>query len=152
VQRTFVSRTSRWCARRFNGNGPRDWTRVYKTEEINKSEYDEGMKKYRDGNTGRGAWIIFFVGKRQIPKGFLNSRTSSLSSFAGTPVEGGRGQLDTANTECNIELEERAEKIFGNLHSPPVYKDAMTVAQAEGLLADVALEWPECGDKSSPGK
>src|SRR5260370_29960893 len=52
---------------------------------------------------------------------------------------GGRGEWDTDNTECKIELEERAEKYSGS-YTLRRLQDAMTVAQAEGLLADVALQ------------
>src|SRR5260370_15321299 len=47
--------------------------------------------------------------------------------------------MDAANTECSAELGEREERYAG-IYALRRLQDAMTVAQAEGLLADVALE------------
>jgi len=54
-------------------------------------------------------------------------------------VEGGRGQMDAANTQCTTELGEREERYSG-IYNLREYQDATTLAQAEGLLADVALD------------
>src|SRR5258708_12659084 len=80
---------------------------VYKTEEMSKSEYDEGMKKYRDG-TQEESVDYFFVGKDKYQR--VSQQQDKLAEFIRWyAVEGGRGQLDTANTQCNIELEETAQ-------------------------------------------
>jgi len=47
--------------------------------------------------------------------------------------------MDTANTNCTIELGEKEERYSG-IYTLRRLQDAMTVAQAEGLLADVAVE------------
>jgi hypothetical protein len=47
--------------------------------------------------------------------------------------------MDAANTQCTTELGEREERYAG-IYDLRRWQDAMTVAQAEGLLADVALE------------
>ena len=134
VQRTFVPDEPLVCTA-FNGMAAR-LDAVYKTEEISKSEYDESMKKYRDG-TQEESVDYFFVGKDKYQR--VSQQPDKLVEFIRWyAVEGGRGQLDTANTECNIELEERAEKYSG-IYTLRRLQDAMTVAQAEGLLADVAL-------------
>jgi hypothetical protein len=54
-------------------------------------------------------------------------------------VEGGRAQMDAANTQCNIELRER-EGTYAHIDAIRQLQDTLTVSQAEGLLADVALE------------
>jgi hypothetical protein len=47
--------------------------------------------------------------------------------------------MSTADTQCSTELEERQERYAG-IYTLRRLQDAMTVSQAEGLLADVALE------------
>src|SRR5260370_10591910 len=134
VQRTFVPDEPLVCTA-FNGMAAR-LDAVYKTEEISKSDYDEAMKKYRD-RTHEESADYFFVGKDKYQR--ISHQHAKLAEFIRWyAVEGGRGQLDTANTECRIELEERAEKYSG-IYTLRRLQDAMTVAQAEGLLADVAL-------------
>ena len=46
--------------------------------------------------------------------------------------------MSTADTQCSIELGEKEERYSG-IYTLRRLQDAMTVAQAEGLLADVAL-------------
>ena len=47
--------------------------------------------------------------------------------------------MDAANTQCSTELGEREERYAG-IYNLRQLQDAMTVARAEGLLADVAME------------
>src|SRR5258708_39040215 len=47
--------------------------------------------------------------------------------------------MGTADTQCSIELGEKEERYSG-IYDLRRWQDAMTVAQAEGLLADMALE------------
>ncbi len=47
--------------------------------------------------------------------------------------------MSTADSQCSTELAEREERYSG-IYNLRQLQDAMTVAQAEGLLADVALE------------
>src|SRR6266566_5168935 len=56
VQRTFVPDEPLVCTA-FNGMAAR-LDAVYKTEEISKSEFDEGMKKYRDGMHEEGEDVV----------------------------------------------------------------------------------------------
>ncbi len=57
VQRTFVPDEPLVCTA-FNGMAAR-LDAIYKTEEISKSEYDEGVKKYRDGAQEDG--VDYFI-------------------------------------------------------------------------------------------
>src|SRR5260370_26559950 len=110
---------------------------VYRTEEISKTEYDEGMKKYRDGTQIEG--VDYFIGgkdKYQRTTVQLYKRAEFIRWYA---VEGGRVRMGTADTQCSIELGEKEERYSG-IYTLRRLQDAMTVAQAEGLLADVALE------------
>jgi len=47
--------------------------------------------------------------------------------------------MSAADTQCSTELQEKEERYSG-IYTLRRLQDAMTVAQAEGLLADVALE------------
>src|SRR3981189_1618483 len=110
---------------------------VYKTEEISKTEYDKGMKKYRDGTQAEGV-DYFMGGKDKYQRVFLvwNKLAEFMRWYA---VEGGRGQMSAADTQCSTELQEKEERYSG-IYTLRRLQDAMTVSQAEGLLADVALE------------
>src|SRR5260370_26767418 len=58
VPRTFVPYEPQPCIE-FDRMAAR-LDAVYKTEEISKTEYDEGMKKYRDGTQEEG--VDYFIG------------------------------------------------------------------------------------------
>src|SRR5260370_5943675 len=58
VQRTFVPYEPQSCIE-FDRMAAR-LDAVYRTEEISKTEYDEGMKKYRDGTQIEG--VDYFIG------------------------------------------------------------------------------------------
>src|SRR5260370_3184079 len=95
------------------------------------------MKKYRDGTQEEG--VDYFIGgkdKYQRVSLQLNKRDAFIRWYV---VEGGRGELDSSNTQCNTELREREER-YGGIYSLRQIQGEMTVSQAEGLLADVALE------------
>lgn len=135
VQRTFVPDEPLVCTA-FDGMAAR-LDAVYGIEEISKSEYDEGMKKYRDGTQEEGV-DYFMVEKDKYQR--ISQRQDKLAEFIRWyAVEGGRGQMSTADTECSIELAERQEKYSG-IYTLRRLQDAMTLAEAEGLLADVAME------------
>jgi len=135
VQRTFVPKEPLPCVA-FNQMATR-LDAVYKTEEISKIDYSEGMKKYLNGTQEDGVdYFIVEKGKYQR----VSLQGDKLAEFIRWyVVEGGRGQLDAANTQCTTELGEREERYAG-IYDLRRWQDAMTVAQAEGLLADVALE------------
>src|SRR5712692_7575578 len=76
VQRTFVPDEPLVCTA-FNGMAAR-LDAVYKTEEISKSEYDEGMKKYRDG-TQEESVDYFFVGKDKYQR--VSQQQDKLAEF-----------------------------------------------------------------------
>ena len=110
---------------------------VHKTEEISKTEYDQGMKKYRDGTQVEG--VDYFIGgkdKYQRISLQWDKRAEFIRWYA---VEGGRGQMGVASTKCNIELGER-EGTCDRIYALRQLQNTMTVSQAEGLLADAALE------------
>src|SRR5467141_916673 len=134
VQRTFVPNEPLPCVA-FNQMADR-LDAVYKTEEISKTEYDKGMKKYRDGTQAEGV-DYFMGGKDKYQRVFLlwNKLAEFIRWYA---VEGGRGQMSAADTQCSTELQEKEERYSG-IYTLRRLQDAMTVAQAEGLLADVAL-------------
>ncbi len=135
VQRTFVPNEPLPCVA-FNQMADR-LDAVYKTEEISKTEYDKGMKKYRDGTQAEGV-DYFMSGKDKYQRVFLlwNKLAEFIRWYA---VEGGRGQMSAADTQCSTELQEKEERYSG-IYTLRRLQDAMIVSQAEGLLADVALE------------
>jgi len=135
VQRTFVPDEPLPCIA-FDRMAAR-LDAVYRTEEISKTDYDAGMKGYKDGTQVEGV-DYFMGGKDKYQRIFLqwDKRAEFIRWYV---VEGGRGQLSTADTQCSIELGEKEERYSG-IYTLRRLQDAMTVAQAEGLLADVALE------------
>ncbi len=135
VQRTFVPDEPLPCVA-FNRMATRLDT-VYRIDEISKTEYDEGMKKYRDGTQEEGV-DYFIAGKDKYQR--ISLQRDKLAEFIRWyAVEGGRGQMSTADTQCSTELGER-EGQYERIYRLRELQDAMTVSQAEGLLADVALE------------
>jgi hypothetical protein len=135
VPRTFVPNEPLPCVA-FNGMAAR-LDAVYYIEEISKSDYDQGMKRYRDGTQIDG--VDYFKSdkdKYQRMTLQLDKRAEFIRWYA---VEGGRAQLAAANTQCNTELGER-EGTYAQVDAIRQLQDTLTVAQAEGLLADAALE------------
>ena len=135
VPRTFVPNEPLPCVA-FNGMAAR-FDAVYKIEDISKTEYDEGMKKYMDGTQVEG--VDYFMREKDKYKRIslqLDKRADFIRWYA---VEGGRSQMATANTQCNIELGER-EGTYAQIDRIRQLQDTLTVSQAEGLLADVAIE------------
>src|SRR5260370_2984404 len=143
VQRTFVADEPLVCTA-FDAMGGR-LDGVYKTEEISRSEYDEGVKKYRDSAQEEG--VDYFIVEKDKYQRISQQRDKLADFIRWYVVQGGRGQLETANTECSIELAGKQEKNLG-IDTLRRLQDAMTVAQAEGLLADVALAGHEAGIKA----
>ena len=133
--RTFVPDEPKPCIE-FNRMAAR-LDAVYKTEEISKTQYDEGMKKYRDGTQEEG--VDYFIGGKGKYLRISLQPDKRAEFIRWYLAEGGRGQMGMANTHCSIELDER-EKTYERIDSLRQLQDAMTVSQAEGLLADVALE------------
>jgi len=146
VQRTFVPDEPQPCIE-FDRMAAR-LDAVYKTEEISKPDYDEAMKKYRDGTQEEG--VDYFIGGKDKYQRISLQRDKLAEFIRWYAVEGGRGQMGIANTHCTIELGEREgtynlgerekEETYGRIYALRQLQDAMTVSQAEGLLADVALE------------
>jgi hypothetical protein len=135
VPRTFVPHEPLPCVA-FNGMAAR-LDAVYRIEEITKGEYDEGMKKYRNGTQMEG--VDYFKSdkdKYQRMTLQLDKRAEFIRWYA---VEGGRAQLAAANAQCNTELGER-EATYAQVDALRQLQDTLTVAQAEGLLADAALD------------
>jgi hypothetical protein len=135
VERTFVPDEPQPCIE-FNRMAAR-LDAVHKTEEISKTEYDEGVKKYRDGTQVEG--VDYFIGGKDKYQRISLQREKRAEFIRWYVAEGGRGQMGTANTQCTIELRER-EGEYERIYALRQLQDAMTVSQAEGLLADVALE------------
>jgi hypothetical protein len=110
---------------------------VYRIEDISKAEYEQGMKKYGDGTRVEG--VDYFMpekGKYQRLILQLDKRSEFIRWYA---AEGGRSQMATANTQCNIELGER-EGTYAHIDAIRQLQDTLTVSQAEGLLAEAAME------------
>jgi hypothetical protein len=134
VQRTFVPKEPLPCVA-FNQMAAR-LDAVYKVEEISKADYDEGVKRLN----GRQEESVDYVIPEKDKYQRISLQPDKLAEFIRWyVVEGGRGQMDAANTQCTTELGEREERYSG-IYDLRRWQDAMTVAQAEGLLADVALE------------
>lgn len=135
VPRTFVPDEPLPCTA-FNQMAAR-LDAVYRIDQISKAEYDEGMKKYMDGTHVEG--VDYFrpeKGKYQRIILQMDKRAEFIRWYA---VEGGRSQMASANSECNIELGER-EGTYAHIDAIRQLEDTITVSQAEGLLADVAME------------
>jgi hypothetical protein len=135
VARTFVPHEPLPCTA-FNLMAAR-LDAVYRIEDISKAEYEQGMKKYRDGTQVEG--VDYFMTEKDKYQRMilqLDKRAEFIRWYA---AEGGRSQMATANTQCNIELGER-EGTYAQLDAIRQLQDTRTVAQAEGLLADVAME------------
>ena len=110
---------------------------VYKIEEISKTEYDEGVKKYGDGTSVEGA--DYFIGEKGKYQRASLQRDKLAEFIRWYATAGGRRQMSIANAHCNTEMGEREERYSG-IYELRQLQDEMTVSQAEGLLADVALE------------
>jgi hypothetical protein len=135
VQRTFVPKEPLPCVA-FNQMATR-LDAVYKIEEISKADYDEGMKRYMNGTQIEG--VDYFTAEKDKYQRIILQLDKLGEFIRWYMVEGGRGQMDAANTQCTTELGEREERYSG-IYDLRRWQDAMTIAQAEGLLADVALE------------
>src|SRR6266851_2911087 len=135
VPRTFVPDEPLPCIA-FNRMAAR-LDAVYRTEEINKADYDEGMKRYKDRTQEDGV-DYFAVGNNKYQR--ISLLPDKLAEFIRWyAVDGGRGQFSAADDQCSTELQEKEERYSG-IYTLRRLQDAMTVAQAEGLLADVALQ------------
>jgi hypothetical protein len=135
MPRTFVPKEPLPCVA-FNSMAAR-LDAVYRIEEISKAEYDEGMKKYLDGTQVDG--VDYFASEKNKYQRTilqLNKRAEFIRWYA---AEGGRSQMATANAQCNTELSER-EPAYAQLDAIRQLQDTWTLAQAEGLLADAAME------------
>jgi hypothetical protein len=135
MPRTFVAKEPLPCVA-FNSMAAR-LDAVYRIEDISKSEYDAGMKKYIAGTQVDG--VDYFASEKNKYQRMilqLDKRAAFIRWYA---AEGGRSQMATANAECNIELSER-EPEYRHLDAIRQLQDTWTLAQAEGLLADVAME------------
>jgi hypothetical protein len=135
VQRTFVPDEPLPCIA-FNRMAAR-LDAVYRIDEISKADYDEGMKRYKDGTPEDGV-DYFAAGKDKYQR--ISLQPDKLADFIRWyAVDGGRGQMSAADDQCNTELQEKEERYSG-IYTLRRLQDAMTVSQAEGLLADVALQ------------
>ena len=135
VQRTFVPDEPLPCVA-FNRMAAR-LDAVYRIEEITKADYDEGMKRYKDGTPEEGV-DYFASGKDKYQR--ISLLPDKLADFIRWyAVDGGRGQMSAADDQCNTELQEKEERYSG-IYTLRRLQDAMTVSQAEGLLADAALQ------------
>ena len=135
VQRTFIPDEPLPCVA-FNRMAAR-LDAVYRIEEISKADYEQGTKKNTDSIEGDGV-NYFAAGNDKYQKiSFLPGKRAEFIRWYA--VEGGRGQFVTANTQCATEMREREERYAG-IYALRQLQDEMTVSQAEGLLADAALE------------
>jgi hypothetical protein len=135
VSRTFVPSEPLPCAA-FDRMADR-LDAVYRIDDVSKAEYDEGMKKFTSGTQVDG--VDYFIPEKDKYQRIvlqLDKRADFIRWYA---VEGGRSQMASANTQCNIELGER-EATYAHIDAIRQLQDTLTVSQAEGLLADVAIE------------
>src|SRR3989454_2608236 len=109
VQRTFVPDEPLVCTA-FNGMAAR-LDAVYRAEEISKTEYDEGMKKYKDGTQEEG--VDYFIVEKDKYQRISQQRDKLAEFIRWYVVEGGRGPLDKAHTECGLGIAENQEKYSG---------------------------------------
>ncbi len=109
VQRTFVPNEPLPCIA-FNRMASR-LDVIYKTEEISKTDYNQGMKKYMDGTQEEG--VDYFIGGKDKYQRISLQRDKLAEFIRWYAVEGGRGQMDAANTQCSTELGEREERYAG---------------------------------------
>jgi hypothetical protein len=135
VSRTFVPDEPQPCLE-FDRMAAR-LDAVYKIEEVSKTEYDEGVKKYGDGTSIEG--VDYFIGEKGKYQRASLQRDKVAEFIRWYAAEGGRRQMGIANAHCNTEMGERQERYSG-IYDLRQSQDTMTVLQAEGLLADVALE------------
>jgi hypothetical protein len=135
VQRTFVPKEPLPCIA-FNQMASR-LDAVYRIEEISKTDYDQGINKYMNAAQEEG--VDYVIAEKDKYQRVSLQRDKLAEFIRWYVVEGGRGQMDAANTQCTTELGEREERYSG-IYDLRRWQDAMTIAQAEGLLADVALE------------
>lgn len=110
---------------------------VYRIEEISKTEYDEGMKKYANGTSVDG--VDYFIGERPKYQRMILERDQLAVFIRWYAAWGGRQQMGVANDNCNTEMRERVERYSG-IFELRQFQDALTLSKAEGLLADVALQ------------
>jgi hypothetical protein len=141
VPRTFVPNEPQPCIE-FNRMAAQ-LDAVYRVDEISKAEYNEGIKIYRDGTQEKG--VDYFIGGKDKYQRISLQQDKLAEFIRWYAVEGGRGQMGIANTHCTVELGERVgleEKgeTYERIYALRQLQDATTVSQAEGLLADVALE------------
>lgn len=141
VSRTFIPDEPQPCIE-FDGMAAR-LDAVYNIDEVSKADFDEGMKKYADGTSVDG--IDYFVRARALigekaKYQRVSLQRDKLAEFIRWyAAEGGRREMGIANAHCNTEMGERQERYSG-IYDLRQLQDAMTVLQAEGLLADVAME------------
>jgi hypothetical protein len=136
VPRTFIPDEPQPC-KEFDGMAAR-LDAVYKTEEISQAEYDQGTRKNKDSTEEEGLYY-FIVEKNKYQRVSLlpDKRAEFIRWYA---VEGGRGQMSVATTQCNIELQDREGGKYDRIYAIRQLQNTMTVSQAERLLSDVALE------------
>src|SRR5437879_11434145 len=96
VQRTFVPDEPLPCIA-FNRMATR-LDAVYKIEDVSKTDYDEGMRKYKNGTLEEGVDYVI-SGKDKYQR--ISLQRDKLAEFIRWyAVEGARGQVDAANTQC----------------------------------------------------
>jgi len=135
VQRTFVPDEPLPCIA-FNRMATR-LDAVYKIDEISKSEYDEGMRKYRNGTLEED--VDYFIGGKDKYQR-ISLQRDKLAEFHSLVRSGGRARANGRSQHpvlYGIRGERRKIRGIYNLRQ---LQDAMTLARAEGLLADVAME------------
>ena len=135
VSRTFVPNEPQPCTE-FDQMAAR-LDAVFSIEEIGKPEYDAGMKRYEDGTAIEG--VDYFTIEKGKYRRVVLQRDKLAEFIRWYGAAGGRRQMGIANAHCNTEMGEREERYSG-IYELRQLQDAMTVSQAEGLLADAALE------------
>src|SRR2546427_8836192 len=110
VQRTFVPDEPLVCTA-FNGMAAR-LDAVYRAEEISKTEYDEGMKKYKDGTQEEG--VYYFIVEKDKYQRISQQRDKLAEFIRWYVVADGRGGMGTTkNGRGHGITEGRGKKIGG---------------------------------------
>jgi hypothetical protein len=135
VSRTFVPDEPQPCIE-FDRMAAR-LDAVYIVQEISKAEYDEGVKRYGTGTAVEA--VDYFIGEKGKYLKASLQRDQLADFIRWYATAGGRLQMSVANANCNTEMSEMENRHSG-IYEIRQFQDAMTLSQAEGLLADVALD------------
>src|SRR5260370_12631878 len=103
------------------------------------------MKKCKDGSQVEG--VDYFIGGKNKYQKIILQRDKLTEFIRWYVVEGGRGQMSTADTQCSTELSEKEERYSG-IYTLRRLQDALTFAHAAGCLEGVGFGGQNLGIKT----